>query len=248
MDLPSIGAAVRTAVLVPLFFCYSLVLASIVIVYGWFRPAAPLHDRIVRNFARVFLAIAPVRIAMEGRELIDPEVRYVVVSNHLSMFDIPLLFHVLPIKGRFLSKKELFRIPLIGQAMRTIGIVEIDRASSGSSRAAINEGVTLAAERGYSLIVFAEGTRSRDGELLPFKKGAFRIAIDTGLPLLPVVIEGTNQVSRPGSKVIRPGTVKVRVLPPIATADLTNRDDLNPLVKQVEADITETYLAMRAAR
>jgi 1-acyl-sn-glycerol-3-phosphate acyltransferase len=83
--------------------------------------------------------------------------------------------------------------------------------------------------------------------LLPFKKGAFRIAIDTGLPLLPVVIEGTNRISRPHSKIYRAGSVSVRVLPPIATGDMTNRDDLSRLTNEVETSINDTYASMRAA-
>jgi 1-acyl-sn-glycerol-3-phosphate acyltransferase len=243
----SLLAGVRTVVLVPLFFLYSMCLALVVIVWGAFRPASPIHDAIVDHWASMFLRIPPVRWRVEGLENVDATQRYVVAANHLSMFDIPLLFRVLPIHGRFLSKKELFRLPLIGRAMRTIGIIEIDReAGGGSSREAINRGVSIAAERGYSLLVFPEGTRSRSADLLPFKKGAFRIAIDTGLPLLPVVIEGTDRISRPDSKVFHPGVVTVRILPPTTTSGMTNRDDLTPLTRTVEAAITETYHAMRA--
>lgn len=246
--LGTVLAAIRTVVLVPLFVAYSMILAAIVIVYGMIDPAADLHDRIVNHWARVFLRIPPVSLHIEGAELVDPEKRYVVASNHLSQFDIPLLFHVLPLHGRFLSKKEVFKIPLVGTAMRTIGIIEIDReAGGGSSRRAIAEGVKVAAERGYSLLVFPEGTRSRDGELLPFKKGAARIAIDTQLPLLPVVIEGSDRIMRAESKLIHPGHVHVRILEPIETSGMTNRDDLNPLIQRIEHDIGENYAQMRHA-
>lgn len=240
-------AAVRTFVLVPLAFLYTMVIALIILAIGVFSPTASIHDRIVDHWARVFLRIPPVTVVTEGKDNVDLSRRYVVVSNHLSMFDIPLLLEELPISGRYLSKKELFRLPLIGRAMRTIGIIEVDRQAGGSSRQAINEGVRVAAERGHSLLVFPEGTRSRDGNLLPFKRGAFRIAIDTGLPLLPVVIEGTDRISRPGSKVFRPGTVHVRILEPIETSGMTNRDDLGSLASRVEASITEHYSDMRAA-
>lgn len=241
-------ATIRTFVLVPLLFVYTLALATIVIVWGRVNPASPVHDAIVQHWSTLFLRIPPVRVRVEGIERVDPSQRYVVASNHLSMFDIPLLFRHLPLHGRFLSKKEVFRIPLVGQAMRTIGIIEIDRQAGGSSRQAINEGVAIAAERGYSLLVFPEGTRSRSGELLPFKKGAFRIAIDTGMPLLPVVIEGTDRVQRPGRKVFHAGEVTLRVLAPIDTESMTNRDDLNPLLARVEAEMAETYAAMRASQ
>lgn len=194
----------------------------------------------------MFLRIPPVKVHVEGSDKVDPNRRYVVASNHLSQFDIPLLFHVLPVRGRFLSKKELFRVPLVGRAMRTIGIIEIDRqAGGGSSRRAINAGVKVAAERGYSLLIFPEGTRSLDGNLLPFKKGAARIAIDTQLPLLPVVLEGSDRIQRANSKIIHPGHVSVRILDPIETEGMTNKDNLNPVMRQLEQSITDNYIEMR---
>lgn len=247
LDGGRVVAGARTFVLVPLFFVYTMAIAIAVLVISAIRPGSGLFNVLVDHWASMYLRIPPVRWSVDGLEHVDPSERYVVASNHLSMFDIPLLFKVLPFPGRFLAKKELFRLPLIGRAMTTIGIIEIDRdAGGGSSRQAINRGVTIAAERGYSLLVFPEGTRSKDASLLPFKKGAFRIAIDTGLPLLPVVIEGTNRISRPHSKIYHPGSVSVRVLPPIATSDMTNRDDLSRLTNEVEAAINDMYASMRA--
>lgn len=238
----SLYASVRTVILVPLFFVYTLGCALHVIIIGALRPTAPTIDRIVRHWASLFLRIPPAHATIDGLEHIDPAQRYVVVSNHLSLFDIPVLLALIPLQGRFLSKKEIFRIPLVGHAMRTIGIIEIDRnASGGSSREAINRGVKIAAERGYSLFIFPEGTRSRDARLLPFKKGAFRIAIDTQLPVLPVVMEGTGRISRPDSKIFHPGNVHVRILPPVPTAGMTNRDNLNVLVEEIESTIVGTY-------
>lgn len=240
-------AGIRTFIIVPLFFLLTMVYALAIIVYGLFRPDSPMHGRIVKRWSRQFLRIPPVTFEVEGLENVDSETRYVVVANHLSTFDIPLLFWILPIEGRFLSKKELFKIPLVGTAMRRVGIIEVDREAGRSSRAVINEGVELAAKRGYSLIVFPEGTRSGTNELLPFKKGAFRIAIDTGLPLLPVIIEGTDRISTPGSKLFFRGHAKMRVLAPIETVDLTNKDDLNPLLRDVEGAIAAGYNELRTA-
>jgi 1-acyl-sn-glycerol-3-phosphate acyltransferase len=240
-------AGIRTFVLVPLFFLLTLVLASIIIVYGFIRPASRVHGRIVKRWSRWFLRIPPVRYEVEGTEHIDPNTRYVVMSNHMSTFDIPLLLWVLPIEGRFLAKQELFKIPLVGSAMSRVGMIKINREAGGSSRAAIKEGVQLAAERGYSLIIFPEGTRGSDGELLPFKKGGFRIAIDTQLPVLPVIIEGNERISRPGSKIFHPGRARVRILPPVPTEGLTNRDNLNDLFRSTEAAISEGYAELRGS-
>lgn len=238
-------AGIRTFVLVPLFFIVTLGFALTIITVGFFRPASPALDRMLNVWAMLFLKVAPVHVESSGLGKIDPSQRYVVASNHLSLFDIPLLMHSLPLPGRFLSKKEVFKIPLVGRAMRTVGIIEINREKGGSSRQAINEGVQIAAERGYSLLIFPEGTRSTEGTMLPFHKGAFRIAIDTGLPLLPVVIEGTDRVNRSGSRVFFPGRATIRVLDPIETADMTNKDNLRPLATQVEADMNAAYSDLR---
>jgi 1-acyl-sn-glycerol-3-phosphate acyltransferase len=243
--LRTLLAATRTFVLIPLFFLLTLVIAAFIIVYGAFRPAAPIHDRILRYWSRLWLRIPPVRIDVTGIEKVDPDQRYVVVANHLSMFDIPLLIRYLPIHGRFLAKTELFKIPLVGHAMRTVGIIEIDRSKGGSSRQAIIEGVRLAAARGYSLVVFPEGTRGTEGKFLPFHKGAFRIAIDTGLPILPVVIEGTDQISKPGSLIFFPGHASLHVLDPIDTSNMTNKDDLKTLTAGVESEMKRVYGDLR---
>jgi 1-acyl-sn-glycerol-3-phosphate acyltransferase len=238
-------AGIRTFVLVPLFFVLTLALATVILAVGAVRPASPVPGKIVRRWSRWFLRIPPVRFDVEGIEHVDPDTRYVVASNHQSTFDIPLLLWALPIKGRFLTKQELFKIPVVGRAMSRVGMIKINRESGGSSRVAIKEGVILAAERGYSLIVFPEGTRGSDGELLPFKKGGFRIAIDAQLPVLPVIIEGNDRISKPGSKIFHPGRARVRILPPVPTEGLTNRDNLNDLFRSTEAAITEGYADMR---
>ncbi|MCL1601851.1 MAG: 1-acyl-sn-glycerol-3-phosphate acyltransferase [Actinomycetia bacterium] len=238
-------AGIRTFVLVPLFFVITMLFAAIIIIYGAFRPTAPIHDKILRYWSHLYLRLPPVHVEVFDIERIDPDQRYVIVSNHLSMFDIPILIWYLPVRGRFLAKKELFRIPLFGQGMRTVGIIEINRSKGGSSRKAINEGVRLASERGNSLIVFPEGTRGTESELLPFHKGAFRIAIDTGLPLLPVIIEGTDRISKPGSPIFFPGNATLHVLDPIDTSGMTNKDDLKKLTAEVESNMNRAYNDLR---
>lgn len=238
-------AGIRALVLLPVFFLLTVVSATFVVVYGAFRPAAPIHDKIIKMWSGAWLMLPPVRLDVEGTAKVDPKQRYVVVSNHLSMFDIPTLIRVLPLHGRFLAKKEVFDVPLMGRAMRTMGIIEINREQGRSTRAAINEGVRVAAERGYSLLVFPEGTRGTGTDFLPFKNGAFRIAIDTGLPLLPVVIEGTDRVSKPGSKLFYPGRASIRVLDPIDTAGMTNEDDLSNLLDQVFSSMRDVYSDLR---
>lgn len=239
--LRTTAATVRTLILVPLFFVVTLCLAFFIVVSTAVRSEAASFDRLLTFWSKLFLRIPPVTYEVTGLDLVDPSKRYIVVANHLSMFDIPLLIASLPINGRFLAKREVFGIPLVGQAMRAIGVIEVSRGDGASSRQAVKKGVILAAERGYSLLIFPEGTRG-DGEVfLPFKKGAFRIAIDSGLPILPVVITGTDRISKPGSKLFFPGRAALHILDPIDTSSFTNKDNLTTLTKSVQASMLATY-------
>ena len=147
-----------------------------------------------------------------------------MVSNHQSSFDIFVHFAVMPVPIRFLAKTELFKIPLFGTAMRKFGIVEVDRSAGRAAHQAVNQGAAEAMRLGRSLMIYPEGTRSRDGTMLPFKKGAFYIARNLRLPVLPVAITGTRAIWEPGSKLMRSGSVKVTVMEPISTEGLNLRD------------------------
>src|SRR5690606_24917074 len=144
--------------------------------------------------------------------------------NHESTFDIMACFLALPVPIRFLAKKELFRIPLLAQAMKAIGIVEVDR----QARIPIHDQLNVQAKEliaaGRSVIIYPEGTRTRTGVLGPFKKGAFTIALGMGLPILPVAIEGSFEAWRPGTFLIRGGEITVKIEPPIETDGLERAD------------------------
>ena len=217
-------ATLRTVIAVPTFFLFTMLISAAISVYSLFRPHHPSIERIVHLWSRTFLTIAPIRFEGADADHLDPTRQYVFVSNHLSNFDIPVLFLAIPYRIRYLAKAELFRIPLLAGAMRRIGIIKINRGAGPTIHAAINEGVAAAAEQGYSLIVFSEGTRSRDGGLHAFKKGAFRIAIATGMDVVPVAIHGTWETWRPDARVFFPGTAEVIIGDPISVADLTLLD------------------------
>ncbi len=237
-------AVLRTGIGGPLFFIFTLGLATYVIIFALVRPHHPYIDRIIRFWARRFLSVGPVRLEVEGTELVDPDGEYVYVANHLSNLDIPLLFAALPSRIRFLSKAEVYKIPLVAGAMRRVGIVRVDRQAGQKAHAAINAGIAEARSNGYSLIIFPEGTRSRDGEFHGFKKGAFRIAIANGLPIVPVTIEGTWEAWPPGSKLVYPGHAKVVVHAPIPVdgLDLT---DIGTLRDQAHEVIGGTWTRLR---
>lgn len=209
----------KSAIAVPLFILFTIFISAIFILAMALRLRR-LGESIIQLWSRAFLLVPPMTYTVTGTENVEPGTQYFFLSNHLSNFDVPLLFRAIPTPIRYLAKKELYKIPVFAQALNVAGIVKIDRGAGLRSYSAINEGVARAKENGYSLIVFAEGTRSRDGELHPFKKGAFRMAISTGLPVVPVTVNGTWEVWPPGSKIFYKGKASVVIHEPIATADL----------------------------
>jgi 1-acyl-sn-glycerol-3-phosphate acyltransferase len=237
-------AAIRTTVGWIAIVLYTLILGSYVIVLTWFRPGARHIEPLARSWARLFGFVAGSKEIIEGRDLIDADRSYVYVANHISNLDPMLLIANLPGSIRFLAKKELFKIPVFGRAMRAVGMVETDRRAASAAHRSINRQVARVIEMKRSLAIYAEGTRSRDAELRPFKKGAFRIAVENQMPVVPLVIAGADKGWKPGSKVMRSSTVRLVIHDPIPTADL-GRADIGPLRDRVRSIIEKTYAEIR---
>ena len=231
--LDALRAGITFAVAIPV----TAIAAVVVIAITFVRPGAPVLDRVARLWGRMWCAVSGVRLRVEGLENIEEGRSYVAVSNHQSAFDIFAHFAALPFPIRFLAKKELFTIPLFGMAMRRIGMVSVDRGAGRAAHQAINEGARATMERGWSLLIYPEGTRPRDGVMLGFKKGAFSIARNLGLPVLPTAITGSRAVWKPKTKVIRPGEITVRIMAPIPT-DGMRIYELTGLRDRVHAQIS----------
>jgi 1-acyl-sn-glycerol-3-phosphate acyltransferase len=195
-------------------------------------PDSPWIDRIARIWARVWLVALGLRPVVEGADRVDPNGSYVVVGNHQSNLDPMCHFLAFPAPLRFLAKKELYSVPLFGSAIRAAGMIRVDRDRPSMSH--INDQVNEAVERGKSIIVYGEGTRSKTGELGSFKKGPFVIAIQTGLPIVPAAITGTNAIWPPGAKLMHPGPIALEFGDPIPTTGLTldDVDDLRSRVRE----------------
>ena len=216
----------------------TIVCAVAALVVARFDARSRMIERIISAWANAWIVPAAVKLDVRGLEHIDRNVSYVVTANHLSNYDIFTAFAALPIPIRFLAKKELFSIPLLAQAMRAVGIVEVDRASRGAAISSINRQASTVIERGHSLIIYPEGTRSRGGSLGPFKKGAFSIAVGAQMPVLPVTTYGSYQVWTPERPIIRGGrTITIVVDPPIPTEGLgpTDVSDLRDRTRAVIA-------------
>lgn len=218
--MPSLRHLPRTALTLIVGFLATGVASVSVIVISWFDATSPLIERVTDRWSRLWLGAAGVDLKVVGGENVDPDRSYVVVANHSSNLDIMACFLALPLPIRFLAKKELFRIPLLAAAMRDFGIVEVDRQARTAVHEQINSQARDLVAKGRSLIVYPEGTRSRTGEMGPFKKGAFTIAVSTGIPILPVAITGTHAAWRPHTLDVVGGEVVVTILPPIETAHL----------------------------
>ncbi|MCY3651550.1 MAG: 1-acyl-sn-glycerol-3-phosphate acyltransferase [Acidimicrobiia bacterium] len=214
----------RTGLVFAVAVPVTVLCALAIILHTMVRPTGPILEWIPRFWGRMWCVTAGAKLTIEGLENIDRRRAYVVVSNHQSSFDIFVHFAVMPVPIRFLAKTELYKIPLFGTAMRKFGIVEVDRAAGRAAHQAVNQGAAETTRLGRSLMIYPEGTRSRDGTMLPFKKGAFYIARNLGLPVLPVAITGTRAIWEPGSKLIRSGPIKVAVMAPIPTEGLNLKD------------------------
>jgi 1-acyl-sn-glycerol-3-phosphate acyltransferase len=185
-----------------------------------------------RNLSR----LCGVRVRVRGLEHLGAG-PYMFTPNHTSHFDIAALLGYLPGNNRFAAKKETFNEPILGAVLRTMGMIPIDRENPLEAIELLNQ-LTLDQ---FSTIIFPEGTRSRDGNLLPFKKGPFVAAIHLGVPIVPVVCKGTTDVMPKGKYLsILPGDVELVVLPPIATSGLSydDRDRLREMVReQIAAEL-----------
>jgi 1-acyl-sn-glycerol-3-phosphate acyltransferase len=172
------------------------------------------------------------RVVIKGLENVEPGRSYVIIPNHVSLYDIPALLSGLGVPFRWIIKKELMKIPGFGYGLYASRNVFIDRSNRERAIASIRKGVERL-PKGVSLLFFPEGTRSPNGKLLPFKKGAFVTALDAEMPLLPVSINGSREIMPKGSLVFKPGTIEVIIGQPIPVDGLT-MDDLPDLIERAE--------------
>ena len=212
-----LGTMIRTVAGVALLIPALLLVSALVVVLALLRAPRRVIDRCYTGFADLAILIGGTHVETRGLEHMRPGASYVVVANHLSSLDIMACFLAVRIPIRYLAKKELFRVPILAQGMRAVGIIEVDRDARSAIHSEVNRQAKQLIAKKRSLIIYAEGTRPRNGLMRPFKKGAFTMAIASGLPILPVSIHGTYEAFRPGRPWVRGGKVKVIVDPAIDT-------------------------------
>ncbi len=204
--------------------------------WGTFAAAIIWNPRIASryvaaNWARIICWITPVKVIVEGAANANPEKTYVVVCNHQSQYDIFLVYGYLNLDLKWVLKAELRKAPGVGIGCEKAGHIFVDRSNPEQARKSVSEALDRVGE-GVGVLFFAEGTRSPDGKLRPFKKGAFRVAATQGLPILPITIVGTRDIQKPKSLFIFPGKVKMIIHPAIDAASGAEKSDVMDLMRK----------------
>lgn len=169
---------------------------------------------VAANWGKLICWLTPVRVSVDGAENVDASKSYVVVCNHQSQYDIFLVYGFLKLDLKWVLKAELRKVPGVGIGCEKAGHIFVDRSNPDQARKAVSDALAGVGD-GVGVLFFAEGTRSADGKLGPFKKGAFRVAASQNLPVLPVTIIGTREIQKPRSWLIFPGSIRMVIHPAI---------------------------------
>ena len=202
----------------------TLICTLAVLAVALVNDTSRIIDRIILIWSHTWLLTSGSRLTVTGQENIDPNRSYIVVANHLSTLDIMACFIATQLPIRFLAKKELFKIPIFAQGMRSVGNIEVDRQAKGSIHVQLNRQAKELIAKKRSLIIYPEGTRPREGVMKPFKKGAFTMAVGSQLPVLPMSIHGTYEACPSGRPWFFGGPIEVVIEPPIETEGMTQAD------------------------
>lgn len=231
---------------VPGILLGTLVWGILCLVCLTFLPPRRVNRFIPVFWARTGLAVIPAPVTVVGREHLDPHQSYILVANHLSHMDILALYGNLGIDLRWVMKRELRKVPVIGITCAGLGHVFIDRSKRHEALRALNEAKPRLAADGASLIFFPEGTRSVDGLLHGFKKGAFVTAKDMSLPILPITLRGTFEVLPAKTLDLLPGRIEIVIHRPIAVEQVMGRS-VDDLMTESRAVIASALPADRVA-
>ena len=208
----------------------------VIISLAFDRSGKSIHS-IGALWSRILLFLSGVTVEIKGAENLFQDSPQILASNHRGAFDILALQGFIPIQFRWVAKKSLFKIPIIGWSMSLAGYVSIDREKAGSAYKSI-ERAAEKVKKGASVLIFPEGTRSAAGSLLPFKRGGFLLAVKSGVPIVPVSIRGTENLMKKESILIRPGAVKVVIGKPIPVSDADEKLLMEMLKKAIEEGLT----------
>ena len=231
-----------TIILATVFF------GTISLIVSFLDKTGTVQNALARTWARLLLAASGVRVKVEGLEHIHPDGSYVFIGNHLSYMDTPVMLAHIPVQFRFLAKRGLFKIPLLGSHLNRAGHIPVPREDPRAAVKTMQIAADVVQRKRVSLLIFPEGGRSRDGKLRSFKEGGAYIGIRAGVPLVPVILIGTREVLPFGSGVVLSGDVTLRILKPIETSSLTLKDRgiVTEQLRSLIADQIQTRADQRA--
>lgn len=200
--------------LIPFALLFTLICGWAAVVVASIKGPTFASRHVARNWGRVLCWLTPVRVTVEGGENADPKRTYVVVCNHQSQFDIFLAYGWLNLDLKWVLKAELRKAPGLGIGCEKVGHIFVDRSNPEQARKAVRDALDSVGD-GVGILFFAEGTRSPDGRLKTFRKGAFRVAASQDLPILPITIIGTRDIQKPRSLFVFPGRARMVIHPEI---------------------------------
>ena len=229
-----------TFIFVPLAILISAIVFILIIIMTPIASESKWGYYTGRIWGRIMCALALTRIKINGNENIDPNQSYIFVANHQSMFDIFLVYGYLNAKFKWIMKQEIRKTPLLGKACESMGHIFIDRSNPMRAQKSLQEAQDRLLQGHNSIFLFPEGTRSANGKVGRFKRGAFTIARDLHFPIIPVSISGANNVLPKGGWYITPNKITMTIHQPIDTTNLTD-DNLNETIDQVK-NIVESAL------
>jgi len=216
--------------LFPLYITFFVMLLLVIIFASFLPNGKILGTRLYNIFGLSGLIAAGIDLKVTGAEKIDSSQSYVVISNHPSTLDIFTHITALPVSIRFLTKTELFRIPILSRVLKILGLPRIDRKNAQMNLPKINESIQRVIDNKNSIMIFPEGTRSNQKDLLPFKKGAAHVAKQFNLPIIPVVTHNSHNLMIKGSVWFKSGQIHVQILDPITNTEDYDIDELTNLI------------------
>ena len=208
----------------PTVILATILFSTISFFVSFFDSSGRAMASVARMWGRVLLLASGVHVQLEGIEHIDPNSSYIFMSNHTSYMDTPVVLANISVQFRFLAKRGLFQIPLLGTHLRRAGHIPVPREDPRAAVKTLQLAAETIQQKKISLLVFPEGGRSRDGVLRPFKEGGAYIAIRAGVPIVPLVLTGGRHVLPYGGGIVKSGTIVMRILPPIETTGLSLKD------------------------
>jgi len=219
----------RSALLVFFSVIVTAFMATFAALLPFVSPGEEKVHLIARIWARMLLWITGVKVEIEGIENVSSDKPQIFMANHQSDYDILIVLAHIPGQFRWIAKKELFKIPIFGKAMRNAGYIEIDRQHHENAMKSLEEAAQKIRE-GKSVVTFPEGTRSKDGKIKQFKQGMFHLAIQSGVPIVPISIIGASEIMPKRTLMIKPGRIKMVIDKPV---------DVSPYTMETRAELIQ---------